>query len=93
MEKNMLFEAIGYLAATLTTVSQFPQAYKIIKTNDTRSISFTMYLVFMLGVLTWLVYGVLIRSNPMVVANAITILPVAYIFIVKCKHLTKDRSS
>lgn len=86
-------ETIGYAAAALTTVSQFPQAYKIIKTKDTRSISFTMYLVFMLGVLMWLLYGVFVGSNPMVLANAITIVPVAYIFVIKCGNLGKDREA
>lgn len=91
MEANFLFELTGYLAAVLTTTSQFPQAYKVIKSNDTRSISLTMYLMFMVGVFTWLVYGVLIGSKPMILANAVTLLPVAYIFVMKCKHVARDK--
>ncbi len=90
MEQIFWIEVVGYIAATLTTASQFPQAYKVIKTNDTRSISLTMYLVFMLGVLCWLAYGALIQSNPMIIANVITIAPVFYIFVMKCKHLRRD---
>jgi MtN3 and saliva related transmembrane protein len=85
-------EVIGYAAALLTTSSQFPQAYKIIKSNDTRSISFTMYLMFMVGVATWSVYGVLIGSAPVILANSITLLPVICIFAIKCRNLKRDKS-
>ena len=41
---------IGTIAAILTTISFFPQAYQVIKTKDTSSISLGMYVAFVLGV-------------------------------------------
>ena len=36
-------EFIGYAAASLTTISFFPQALKTLRSGDTRSISLGMY--------------------------------------------------
>ena len=44
-----LFEILGYLAATLTTISFVPQALLIIKTKDTKGISLPMYIMFTIG--------------------------------------------
>ncbi len=67
-------DAIGAIAAILTTISFLPQAIRIHRTKNTSAISFWMYLIFSLGVLLWLIYGVLIQAWPVVVANAITLL-------------------
>lgn len=76
-------ELIGFAAAFLTTVAFFPQTLKVVRTRDTRSISLAMYVLFTFGVALWLVYGVLINSMPVVVANALTLAQSAIILAVK----------
>lgn len=65
---------IGNIAALLTTVSFLPQAIKTIKTKDTDSLSFSMYLLFVVGVTLWLVYGLLNNQMPIILGNAITLI-------------------
>ncbi|HEV8695238.1 MAG TPA: SemiSWEET transporter [Lysobacter sp.] len=65
-------EWIGYIAATLTTLSFVPQAVKTIRSKDTRGISLWMYATFTVGILCWLAYGFVLMSWPMIVANIIT---------------------
>ncbi|SHE22631.1 SemiSWEET transporter [methanotrophic endosymbiont of Bathymodiolus puteoserpentis (Logatchev)] len=67
-------EVIGYIAATLTTVSFLPQAIMTLKTRDTESLSLGMYSSFTLGVLLWLIYGVCIADKAIIYANAVTFL-------------------
>jgi MtN3 and saliva related transmembrane protein len=67
-------EMISYLAATLTTASFLPQAILTIKTKDTEGLSLGMYSMFTLGVLCWLIYGIYIADEAIVVANAITLM-------------------
>ena len=67
------FEIIGFGAAVLTTGSFIPQAIQVIKTKDTTSISLSMYILFSLGVVLWLIYGFSINNMPMIVANTVTI--------------------
>lgn len=69
-----LIDWIGYLAATLTTVSFVPQAWLIFKTRDVRGISLGMYSAFTAGISLWLAYGILISAWPIVIANLITLL-------------------
>ncbi len=65
---------IGYLAASLTTLSFVPQAWHTFRTRDVSGISLGMYSVFTLGVTLWLVYGLLLQAWPVVIANAITLI-------------------
>ncbi|GAA4275372.1 SemiSWEET transporter [Aquimarina mytili] len=65
-------EILGLVAAILTTAAFLPQVYKTWKTKSTDSLSLTMLLIFVSGVLCWLVYGFLIDSFPIILANFIT---------------------
>ena len=66
-------DAIGSVAAVLTTASFIPQAWHSFKTRDVSGISLSMYSVFTLGVALWLLYGVLLQSWPLMIANSITL--------------------
>ena len=78
-------EAIGSVAAVLTTASFALQTWHSYKTRDVGGISLGMYSVFTLGVALWLVYGVLLQSWPMVIANGITLLLAAAILGMKLR--------
>ena len=65
----------GYAAATLTTLSFFPQAIKTVRTGDTRGISLRMYLLFTVGITGWGIYGLLTQDGPLIAANALTLIP------------------
>jgi MtN3 and saliva related transmembrane protein len=63
---------IGTLAACLTTASFLPQAWHTFRTRDVSGISLGMYSLFTVGVVLWLVYGILLGAWPIILANAIT---------------------
>jgi len=69
-----LITLIGLLAAACTTFSFLPQAIKTIRTKDTQSISLSMYALFTLGTLFWLIYGVFTSNLPVYLANGITLI-------------------
>jgi MtN3 and saliva related transmembrane protein len=66
-------EILGYCAAFLTTASFLPQAFLILKTRDTRSLSLTMYFLFTMGIVLWLIYGIQRSDNAIIIANIITL--------------------
>ncbi|MFP3872776.1 MAG: SemiSWEET transporter [Candidatus Aenigmatarchaeota archaeon] len=66
------FTLIGLAAAACTTTSFLPQAVKVIKTKDARSLSLPMYIILTTGVILWLTYGILVRDIPVIAANAVT---------------------
>lgn len=79
-------EIVGFIAAILTTAAFVPQVYKAWKTKDVEAISFTMFMVMLIGVLLWLIYGFYIGSLSMVIANIITSILILTIIILKIKH-------
>ena len=78
-------DAIGSVAAVLTTASFIPQAWHSFKTRDVSGISLSMYSVFTLGVALWLLYGVLLQSWPLMIANSITLVLAAAILGMKLR--------
>ena len=65
-------ELIGLLAATLTTIAFIPQVFKVIKTKSSEGLSLTTYLIFIIGVGLWLIYGLIKSSISMIIGNGIT---------------------
>lgn len=78
-------EVTGFVAATLTTLSFYPQAYKIIKTRDTESISLVMYSIINVGLILWLAYGLMVGDKPIIFANAFTLVASLTILFLKIK--------
>ena len=68
-----MIELLGFAAGTLTTLSFVPQVAKAWRTRSTGDLSMTMLTAFTAGVALWLVYGLALRSWPVIVANAITL--------------------
>ena len=64
---------IGSVAAICTTISFLPQLIRVYRLKSAREISLTMFLVFSFGVFLWLLYGVFIRSFPVILANVLTL--------------------
>lgn len=80
-----MLEAIGLLAGFLTTLSFLPQAFKIIQTKQTQSISLVMYSFFVAGVMLWIMYGFMIASIPLIIWNALTFLLAGTILALKLR--------
>ncbi|MFZ2322835.1 MAG: SemiSWEET transporter [Ignavibacteriaceae bacterium] len=76
---------IGYLAAMCTTIAFIPQAIKVFKTNQTKDISMGMFLLMNIGLIFWTVYGIMIFSYPIIIANLLTLILALYILFMKIK--------
>ena len=79
-------DLVGYLAAFLTTFAFVPQAHHSWKTRDLSGVSLPMYSLFSLGVLGWLIYGLMITNWPIIAANSITLVLACVVLVLKLKH-------
>jgi MtN3 and saliva related transmembrane protein len=61
------------VAAVLTTIAYIPQVVKIYRTKSARDVSFRMFSLLATGVSLWLVYGIMMRSTPLIFANFVTL--------------------
>ncbi len=76
-----MIEIIGFIAALLTTLAFIPQVIKVYKKNQTSDLSILTFLMFTIGVFIWIIYGFLLVSYPLIIANIITFLLAFYILI------------
>jgi MtN3 and saliva related transmembrane protein len=77
---------VGGAAAALTTICWLPQAFKILRSQDTSAISLVTYSVFAVGLALWLCYGILLGSWPIIGSNVVTLMPVVAIILLKLRH-------
>ena len=85
MDKTIV-ELIGYMAAVLTSAAYMPQAIKTIRTRKTEDISLNMYILMFIGVTGWLLYGIFIKSKPMLFANLLSLTLIFIILVMKLKY-------
>ena len=86
-----MIDLVGTLAATLTTTAFVPQAIKTIRTRDTRGLSLTMYLLLLVGVTLWMVYGIFLGSWPLILSNAIVLVPQSLVMAILLREQLVDR--
>ncbi|MBP6913172.1 MAG: hypothetical protein KBC00_01015 [Candidatus Levybacteria bacterium] len=63
-----------------------PQVIQVFKTKDTKSISLTTFVLLNLNSFTWIVYGILIKSNPVILVNSVILILGLYITTMKVRH-------
>jgi MtN3 and saliva related transmembrane protein len=68
-----LVTGLGLIAATCTTIAFLPQVIRNWRTRSTGNLSFGTFTLFTVGVAFWLVYGLMLRSVPIIAANVITL--------------------
>jgi MtN3 and saliva related transmembrane protein len=68
-----LITILGLLAGALTTTAFIPQVLKTWKTKSAKDLSLGMYIIFCMGVLLWLIYGIVISDIPVIVTNVVTL--------------------
>ena len=77
---------LGYIAGALTTLAFLPQLIKVVKSKSTKDISLLMFVVICTGISLWLIYGILIDSLPIILANMVTLLIAGAILVFKIKY-------
>jgi MtN3 and saliva related transmembrane protein len=81
-----LVDATGTIGAVLTTACWLPQASKIIRDRDTRSISLWATAAFTVGIAFWLIYGLALVDWPLIISNVVTLLLMTVILALKLRH-------
>ena len=83
---SQVIVGIGLLAGTLTTLAFVPQLILVYRTKHAKDISYAWLASFALGITLWEVYGLLIWSWPIILANAITLVLVVCILVLKVAY-------
>src|SRR5690349_9686362 len=74
---------VGSLAGSLTTLSFLPQVIRVYKLKSAHDLSYGYLGMFATGVTAWFIYGLLIRSIPVIFTNLVTLSLVLAIMVMK----------
>jgi MtN3 and saliva related transmembrane protein len=85
LNPEVLANFFGTVAAFCTTIAFVPQVLHTLRTRDVSGISLGMYSIFTFGVLMWFIYGVMLGSWPMIIANIITFILAATVLVLKLR--------
>lgn len=77
---------IGLIAALCTTASFLPQVIKTLRSKKTKDISLLMYAILTTGIFFWLVYGILLKDFPLILANVISFSLSVCVLVMKLRH-------
>jgi MtN3 and saliva related transmembrane protein len=86
LDSMKIITALGFLAGALTTLSFVPQVHKSWRSKRCDDLSWGMLLAFAAGVVLWLVYGLMLRAAPIIVANAVTLALLLAIILMKASY-------
>jgi MtN3 and saliva related transmembrane protein len=79
-------DVLGYVAGLLTTLAFIPQAVQTWRTRRADGVSLGMYVVFVIGVTLWFIYGCVLGSWPLILANGVTLLLAGFILAMKIRY-------
>ncbi len=79
-------EVLGFVAGALTTLGFIPQVIRVFKLRSAREISLPFAILFLVGVILWMTYGILLRLPPVIAWNAISVVLGLGLLLAKLKY-------
>ena len=79
-------EIFGFIGGAVITIAFIPQVWRLYKLKSAREISLPFTLLFLLGGICWLSYGILLSLPPVILSNSITLVLVAAMLFAKLKY-------
>jgi len=76
---------VGFIAGLATTAANLPQVWKTYRTKSGEGLSFRMLLTLAIGLGLWIIYGIMSKSLPLIVANAVVLLLILGLIGMKLK--------
>ena len=90
---SLWLNVIGTAAGLCSMASFVPQIVKIVRERDAASVSLRMYMVTVTGFSLWIAYGVMLKSWPVTVTNAVCLVLTAIILGLRLKFGGEGGSS
>lgn len=82
----LLVDFVGYAAGFVVFISLLPQTIKSWRTKSTGDLSLLRYIMYVFGLLLWIIYGFFINSTPIIIINFLGIFMAGSILYLKIKY-------
>lgn len=84
-----MIQLLGLAAGACTSTAALPQLIKAWKTKEVGDISTKMFLLYVVGMTMWLIYGIIQSDLPIIVTNAIGLTFHGMMLYLKLKYKNK----
>lgn len=87
---HIMGELLGYIAGICTAIVFLPQSVQTLKTKDVKGLSLSTYVIYNIGMLSWILYGIYLHSVQMILFNSISFVfssIILYLIITQKKRL------
>lgn len=79
-------DILGYVAGMLVVASLAPQIIKSWRTKSTKDISLWRYIIYIAGLVLWILYAMIIQNGPVAVMNTLGLLLAISILYLKIRY-------
>ncbi len=79
-------ELVGMAGAFFTTIAFVPQVIRAWRTKSVKDLSWGLTLLFFVGTILWLIYGISISKFPIIFSNAATMCMTGILVLLKIKY-------
>ncbi len=79
-------EIFGLIAGAFTTFALIPQVIRVLKLKSAHEISLLFTILFVVGGLIWLTYGIIGRLFPVILWNVVSTILTALLLYAKLKY-------
>ncbi|VVC02303.1 PQ loop repeat protein [uncultured archaeon] len=79
-------DLLGYVAGILVVISLLPQVLKSWKTKSTKDISLSRYVIYIAGLVLWIIYALTISNGPVALMNSVGLLLALCVLFLKLKY-------
>jgi len=86
MTKEMFIQLLGLSAGGLVIIASLPQILKIVQTKSTKDISLPMYIIQIIGIILWVIFGFITQQMAVIITNGIFLILNLFILYLKLKH-------
>lgn len=90
LDPRLIANVVGTGAALCSMASFVPQVIKIWRERDASAVSLRMYALTVTGFTLWLAYGLLLRSWPISVSNAVCLALSGVVLLMKWRFSVRE---
>jgi MtN3 and saliva related transmembrane protein len=85
LKMGELSTIVGFIAGLVTTTANLPQVWKTYRNKSGEGLSFRMLLALAIGLGLWIIYGIMIKSLPLIATNVVVFVLILSLIAMKLK--------
>jgi MtN3 and saliva related transmembrane protein len=74
-----IISVLAVIFGTIMALANIPQAFKIFLRKSAKDVCLLTYLILLVGTVSWILYGIEIKSFPLIFANSVGLIAIGLV--------------